>query len=159
MFCKIKLHDMRVAVFTDRAGARAYWLLITKLTKNKRRTPPQGNGIIPRPRQKLPNSDNFFYASGTGNNKEIRKITKNAANLCYNPDMPALRNIAPAPAAATPKAAPANTRAETHEEKVARHAKVADEIAHQFKGALQMLADYDRGLIDRNGNPVKKNGG
>ena len=73
--------------------------------------------------------------------------------------MPALRNIAPAPAAATPKAAPANTRAETHEEKVARHAKVADEIAHQFKGALQMLADYDRGLIDRNGNPVKKNGG
>ena len=29
----------------------------------------------------------------------------------------------------------------------------------ESKGALQMLADYDRGLIDRDGNPVKKNGG
>ena len=69
--------------------------------------------------------------------------------------MPALHNTASVVTVAAPKAAPA----ETHEEKVARHAKVADEIAYQFRAALKMFADYDRGLIDREGNPIEKNGG
>ena len=73
--------------------------------------------------------------------------------------MPTLRNTAPVVTTATPKAAPANTRAETHEEKVARQTKVIKEVMRESRGVLQMLADYDRGLIDRDGNPVKKNGG
>ncbi len=52
----------------------------------------------------------------------------------------------------------ADLRGETRGEKVARQIQAGEEVARRFRGALQMLADYDRGLIDRAGKPVTQNG-
>ncbi len=52
----------------------------------------------------------------------------------------------------------AASRRETPAERKARMDKMIGEVIRENRGALKMLADYDRGLIDRDGNPCYNDG-